>query len=126
MPAPISSLQLIKGLGKKAGISLNPGTPVDAVDGLLDRVDLVLVMTVNPGFGGQSFIDSQLAKITELRQRIDATGRTIDLEVDGGINTDTASRAVAAGADVLVAGTASFAGGGDKYAENMRGLRGDA
>ncbi len=120
------TLQLIKSLGKKAGVSLNPGTPANAVDGLLDNVDLVLVMSVNPGFGGQSFIGSQIAKIGALRQRIDATGRTIDLEVDGGINTDTAARAVAAGADVLVAGTASFTGGADKYADNLRGLRGGA
>jgi len=117
------SLQLIKSLGKKAGVALNPATPVAALDYVWDVVDLVLVMSVNPGFGGQTFIDSQTGKIAELRKRIDALGRTIDLEVDGGINAETAARAVAAGADVLVAGTASFAGGPKAYAENIRRLR---
>ena len=110
-------------LGKKAGVSLNPGTPVEAVDPVLDFVDLVLVMSVNPGFGGQSFIASQLDKIRALRRRIDARGRIIDLEVDGGINHETARRATDAGADVLVAGTASFTGGPAAYAENIRRLR---
>ena len=91
------SLQLIKHLGKKAGVSLNPATPIAVLDHLWDDVDLVLVMSVNPGFGGQSFIASQLDKIAELRRRIDGTGRAIDLEVDGGINAETAPRAVAAG-----------------------------
>jgi len=117
------SLQLIKSLGKKAGVALNPATPVAALDYVWDVVDLVLVMSVNPGFGGQKFIESQTGKIAELRKRIDALGRTIDLEVDGGINAETAARAVAAGADVLVAGTASFAGGPEVYAENIRRLR---
>jgi ribulose-phosphate 3-epimerase len=117
------SLQLIKSLGKKAGVALNPATPVAALDYVWDVVDLVLVMSVNPGFGGQKFIESQIGKIAELRKRIDALGRTIDLEVDGGINADTAARAAAAGADVLVAGTASFAGGPEAYAENIRRLR---
>jgi ribulose-phosphate 3-epimerase len=119
------TLQLIKATGRKAGVSLNPGTPVEAVDPILGDVDLILVMSVNPGFGGQSFIASQLAKIKALRQRIDASGRAIDLEVDGGINTDTAKSAIAAGADVLVAGTASFTGGPAAYADNIRRLRGN-
>lgn len=118
------TLQLIKSLGKKAGVSLNPATPVDAVDYVLDDVDLVLVMTVNPGFGGQDFIESQLDKVGALRARIDASGRAIDLEVDGGINDDTAARARTAGADVLVAGTATFQGGPKAYADNIRRLRG--
>jgi ribulose-phosphate 3-epimerase len=117
------SLQLIKSLGKKAGVALNPATPIAALDYVWDVVDLVLVMSVNPGFGGQKFIESQTGKIAELRKRIDALGRTIDLEVDGGINAETAASAVAAGADVLVAGTASFAGGPEAYAENIRRLR---
>jgi ribulose-phosphate 3-epimerase len=117
------SLQLIKSHGRKAGVALNPATPVSALDNLWDDVDLVLVMSVNPGFGGQAFIEQQLAKIAELRRRIDATGRAIDLEVDGGINPETAARASAAGADVLVAGTATFSGGRAAYAENIRRLR---
>src|ERR1700739_4681118 len=92
------TLQLIKSHGRKAGVALNPATPVSALDNLWEDVDLVLVMSVNPGFGGQKFIESQLAKIAELRRRIDATGRVIDLEVDGGINSETAARAAAAGA----------------------------
>ncbi len=118
------TLQLIKSLGKKAGLSLNPGTPVEAALALLDEVDLVLVMSVNPGFGGQSFIRSQLEKIRRLREAIDASGRDIDLEVDGGINVETAREAIAAGADVLVAGTATFTGGPQAYAGNIRRLRG--
>jgi len=117
------SIQTIKALGKRAGISLNPATPPEAVDYVIDMIDLILVMSVNPGFGGQSFIESTLAKIEALRRRIDASGRTIDLEVDGGINADTAARAVAAGADVLVAGTAVFKGGPDAYARNIAALR---
>ena len=103
------SLQFIRGLGKKVGVALNPATPVEAVAGVLDLVDLVNVMTVNPGFGGQSFLESQLAKIAALRRLIDAAGRSIRLEVDGGITADTARRAIAAGADTLVAGTSVFA-----------------
>jgi ribulose-phosphate 3-epimerase len=117
------TVQAIKACGKKAGVSLNPATPVDVVDYLLPELDLVLVMTVNPGFGGQRFIPAQLEKIRDLRRRIDKIGRAIDLEVDGGINADTAAGAIAAGADVLVAGTASFAGGAAAYAENIRRLR---
>jgi ribulose-phosphate 3-epimerase len=118
------TLQLIKSLGKKAGLALNPGTPVEAVDNLLGEVDLVLVMSVNPGFGGQAFIPSQLDKVRALRARIDASGRTIDLEVDGGVTAENAAEVVAAGADVLVAGTATFAGGRAAYADNVRRLRG--
>ena len=126
---PHRTIQLIKSLGKKAGLSLNPGTPLSIVDWLLPEIDLVLVMSVNPGFGGQRFIASSLPKIKELRRRIDAIseqqgGRSIDLEVDGGINIDTAKLAVAAGADVLVAGTATFQGGPGKYAANIAALRG--
>ncbi len=120
------TVQLIRSLGKKAGVALNPGTPVDALDNIIDDVDLVLVMTVNPGFGGQVFISSQLAKIEAVRKRIDASGRDIDLEVDGGINAETAMKAVAAGADLLVAGTATFAGGPGAYADNIARLRGSA
>ncbi|UCH73453.1 MAG: ribulose-phosphate 3-epimerase [Rhodospirillales bacterium] len=120
------TLQLIRSLGKKAGISLNPSTPASAVDYLIDEVDLVLVMSVNPGFGGQAFIESQLDKVAELRRRIDETGRDIDLEIDGGINFETAPRAIAAGVNVLVAGTATFSGGPDAYQANIRRLRGDA
>jgi ribulose-phosphate 3-epimerase len=118
------TLQLIKSLGKKAGVALNPGTPPDAVDPVLDLVDLVLVMSVNPGFGGQSFIGSQLDKIRALRRRIDARSRVIDLEVDGGITPETAPAAIAAGADLLVAGTATFSGGAQAYAANIKRLRG--
>ena len=118
------TVQLIKSLGKKAGVSLNPATPVAALDHVLDDLDLVLVMSVNPGFGGQAFIDSQLQKIRVIRKMIDKGGRELDLEVDGGINFDTAPRAIQAGANVLVAGTATFQGGAETYAENISRLRG--
>jgi ribulose-phosphate 3-epimerase len=118
------TLQTIRGLGKRAGVVLNPATPVEAVDHVMDLVDLILVMSVNPGFGGQKFIESQLDKIAALRKRIDASGRAIDLEVDGGIDRATAPRAIAAGADALVAGTASFQGGAAHYAANIAALRG--
>ena len=118
------TLQKIRGLGRKAGVSLNPGTPAAAVNPVLDMVDLILVMSVNPGFGGQSFIASQLDKLRALRRLIDGQDRPIDLEVDGGINAETAAQAAAAGANVLVAGTAVFAGGPDRYAANIRSLRG--
>jgi ribulose-phosphate 3-epimerase len=118
------SLQHIRKLGKKAGVVLNPGTPIDVIDNLMDLVDLILIMSVNPGFGGQSFIDSQLKKIEQARKRIDATGRDIALEVDGGINPQTAKLAVAAGATVLVAGTAVFQGGPSRYASNIAALKG--
>ena len=110
--------------GRKAGVALKPGTPHGAVDNVLDAVDLVLVMSVNPGFGGQAFIAAMLDKISALRAKIDATGRRIDLEVDGGINAETAPLAVAAGADVLIAGTAAFSGGPDCYADNIARLKG--
>ncbi|HWA90869.1 MAG TPA: ribulose-phosphate 3-epimerase [Rhizomicrobium sp.] len=118
------TLQLIRALGKKPGVVLNPGTPVDALDNLIDLVDLVLIMSVNPGFGGQSFISSQLKKIEAARKLIDATGRDIALEVDGGITPDTARQAIAAGANVLVAGTSVFKGGPAHYAANIASLRG--
>jgi ribulose-phosphate 3-epimerase len=117
------TIQHIKSLGKKAGVSLNPATPAKMLDYVLEEVDLVLVMSVNPGFGGQSFIESQLRKIEAIRKQIDKTGRQIDLEVDGGIDAGTARRAIEAGADVLVAGTATFRGGPERYAGNIRGLR---
>ena len=121
---PHRSVQNIKTLGKKAGIVLNPATPVQSVEHLIGDIDLILVMSVNPGFGGQSFIHSQLDKIRALRAMIDASGRDIALEVDGGIDAVTAPLAIAAGADVLVAGSASFRGGAGNYAANIRGLRG--
>jgi ribulose-phosphate 3-epimerase len=115
------TIQHIKALGKKAGMALNPGTPAEAVQPLLDDLDLILVMSVNPGFGGQSFIASQIDKIKDLRARIDASGREIDLEVDGGVNRSNVAEIVAAGADALVAGSATFSGGA--YAENIAALR---
>jgi len=118
------SLQCIRALGKRPGVVLNPGTPVDHIDGVLDLVDLVLIMTVNPGFGGQSFITSQLKKIEAAAERIAKSGRAIALEVDGGITPQTAKRVTAAGADLLVAGTAVFKGGPEKYAANIAALRG--
>lgn len=118
------TLQLIRSLGKRPGVVLNPGTPIDAIDNVLDLVDLVLIMSVNPGFGGQSFIVSQLKKIEAAAKRIVKSGRHIDLEVDGGITPDTAKMAVSAGANILVAGTAVFKGGKDHYAANIAALRG--
>lgn len=117
------SLQTIRALGKKAGVALNPATPLKAIDHVMDLVDLVLVMTVNPGFGGQAYIPLE-EKIAALRARIDAIGRPVDLEVDGGITPETARKAAAAGADVLVAGTAVFRDGPAGYAANIRALRG--
>ena len=117
------TLQSIRALGKKAGVALNPGTPTAVIENLIDDLDLILVMSVNPGFGGQGFIPSQLQKIERLRQMIDASGRQIDLEVDGGVDASTAPKVIAAGADVLVAGTATFKGGPDHYAENISVLR---
>jgi ribulose-phosphate 3-epimerase len=118
------TVQHIKSLGVKAGVVLNPGTPAKMLDYLMDDVDLILVMSVNPGFGGQSFIENQLRKIEAIRKMIDKTGRDIHLQVDGGIDFTTAPKAIAAGADVLVAGTATFRGGPDAYADNIRKLRG--
>ncbi|MCB2076252.1 MAG: ribulose-phosphate 3-epimerase [Novosphingobium sp.] len=119
------TVQAIKALGKKAGVSLNPATPAKMLDYLIDEVDLVLVMSVNPGFGGQSFIHSQLKKIEAVRKMIDKTGRAIHLEVDGGVNAETARLCVDAGADVLVAGSATFKGGPEKYAANIAALKGE-
>jgi ribulose-phosphate 3-epimerase len=118
------TVQAIKALGKQAGISLNPATPAKMLDYLIDEIDLVLVMSVNPGFGGQSFIASQLRKIEAVRKMIDKTGRDIRLEVDGGVNAETARQCVAAGADVLVAGSATFKGGPSHYAANIAALKG--
>lgn len=120
------TVQAIKALGCKAGVVLNPGTPVSALDNLMDLADLILVMSVNPGFGGQSFIASQLKKVAAIRAMIDQTGRAIHLEVDGGVNAQTASDCAAAGADVLVAGSATFKGGPERYAANIAALRGNA
>ena len=121
---PKETLRIIKGLGCKTGISLNPATHLSVLNNLIEELDLILVMTVVPGFGGQSFMDDQLVKIESIRKMIDLTGKKIDLEVDGGINFETAPRAISAGADVLVAGTATFKGGKTKYKENIRKLRG--
>ena len=118
------TVQSIKALGKIAGVVLNPATPAKMLDYLIDEVDLVLVMSVNPGFGGQSFITSQLRKIAAIRSMIDKSGRDIRLEVDGGVDAETAPQVIAAGADVLVAGSASFKGGPERYAANIAGLRG--
>lgn len=116
-------LQRVRAAGAKAGVSLKPATPPTAVSGLLDIADLVLVMSVEPGFGGQAFDEAAPAKIAALRAMIDRSGRTIDLEVDGGIVPETAGLAVAAGADVLVAGTAAFHGGPETYLANIAALR---
>ncbi len=118
------TIQAIKSLGKKAGVSLNPATPAKMLDYVLEEVDLVLVMSVNPGFGGQSFIDSQLRKIEAIRKQIDKLGKAIDLEVDGGVDHANCQRVIDAGADVLVAGTATFRGGPAAYAQNIKALRG--
>lgn len=117
------TLQLIRSLGVKAGVSLNPGTPWQVVEPIIGDIDLVLVMSVNPGFGGQKFIRSQLEKIAALRGLIDGHGVDVRLEVDGGINGDTVSDVLAAGADALVAGTAVFRGGPEAYAGNITALR---
>jgi ribulose-phosphate 3-epimerase len=117
------TIQRIKALGKKAGVSLNPSTPAKMLDYVLEDVDLVLVMSVNPGFGGQSFIASQLRKIESIANMIAKLGKTIDLEVDGGIDTGTVRSVIDAGANVLVAGTATFRGGPGAYAANIAGLR---
>jgi ribulose-phosphate 3-epimerase len=118
------TIQRIRALGKKAGISLNPSTPAKMLDYMYEEIDLILVMSVNPGFGGQSFIESQLKKIDAIRKNIDKRGLDIRLQVDGGVDAVTAPRVIAAGADVLVAGTATFKGGPTAYAANIAGLRG--
>ncbi len=117
------TLQAIRATGAKAGLSLNPGTPAEVIDPVIDLLDLVLVMSVNPGFGGQSFIDSALPKIEAVRNKIDAAGRDIILEVDGGVNAKTAPRVLAAGATALVAGTAVYGGDAGAYAANIARLR---
>jgi ribulose-phosphate 3-epimerase len=117
------TLQSIRAAGKKAGVSLNPGTLPDVLDPVLDLVDLVLIMSVNPGFGGQSFIHSQLPKIAAVRRKLDAAGSSAILEVDGGVNPETAKLAIEAGATALVAGTAVFSGGPSAYAANIAKLR---
>jgi ribulose-phosphate 3-epimerase len=118
------TIQRIKGLRKKAGVSLNPATPAKALDYVLADVDLVLVMSVNPGFGGQKFISSQLRKIEAIANRIAKENLTVELEVDGGIDAEAARQAVGAGATALVAGTAAFRGGPGAYADNIKALRG--
>ena len=117
------TVQAIRNLGRKPGISLNPATPAKMLDYLIDDIDLVLVMSVNPGFGGQSFISGQLRKIEAVRKMIDKTGRDIWLQVDGGVNAETARLCVEAGANVLVAGSATFSGGPSRYAANIASLK---
>lgn len=123
---PHRTVQAIRAAGARPGLVLNPGTPLEFLEPLIGDIDLVLVMSVNPGFGGQSFIESQIPRIAAIRKRIDALGRAIELEVDGGVNFETAPRAIAAGASVLVAGTATFKGGEAAYARNIATLRGNA
>ncbi len=118
------TVQRIKALALKAGVSLNPATPAKVLDYVLEEIDLVLVMSVNPGFGGQKFIASQLNKIEAIAGRIAKQGLGVQIEVDGGIDSKTARHAVSAGANVLVAGTAAFRGGVDAYAANIHALRG--
>jgi len=117
------TLQAIRAAGMRPGVALNPGTPASIVEPLLDNIDLLLVMSVNPGFGGQSFIESQLRKVEQLRHMIDQSGRDIILEIDGGLNPETAPRAIAAGVTAIVAGSAVFKGGPSAYGENIRALR---
>ena len=119
------SIQRVKALGKKAGVSLNPATPAKMLDYVLDEIDLVLVMSVNPGFGGQKFLASQLRKIEAIANRIAKESLDVVVEVDGGIDPETARQAVAAGATALVAGTAAFRGGPSAYAANIKALRGE-
>ena len=122
-PHPHRTVQAIKAAGCKAGISLNPATPIAALEELIEDIDLILVMSVNPGFGGQKFIKTQLEKIHRIRDLITAAGREIELEVDGGVNSKNAEEIIAAGADVLVAGTAVFQNGRQAYADNIKALR---
>jgi ribulose-phosphate 3-epimerase len=119
------SIQRVKALGKKAGVSLNPATPAKALDYVLEDVDLVLVMSVNPGFGGQQFISSQLRKIEAIASRVAKQSLDVIVEVDGGIDPETARQALGAGATALVAGTAAFRGGPAHYADNIKALRGE-
>ncbi len=122
-PHPHRTIQAIKAAGCKAGISLNPATPIAALEELIEDIDLILVMSVNPGFGGQKFIKTQLEKIRRIRDLITTAGREIELEVDGGVNSENAEEIIAAGADVLVAGTAVFQNGRQAYANNIKALR---
>ena len=122
-PHPHRTVQAIKTAGCKAGISLNPATPIAALEELIEDIDLILVMSVNPGFGGQKFIKTQFEKIRRIRDLITAAGREIELEVDGGVNSKNAEEIIAAGADVLVAGTAVFQNGRQAYADNIKALR---
>ncbi|MED5368939.1 MAG: ribulose-phosphate 3-epimerase [Pseudomonadota bacterium] len=122
-PHPHRTVQAINAAGCKAGISLNPATPIAALKELIEDIDLILVMSVNPGFGGQKFIKTQLEKIRRIRDLITDAGREIELEVDGGINSKNAEEIIAAGADVLVAGTAVFQNGKQAYADNIKALR---
>ena len=122
-PHPHRTVQAIKAAGCKAGISLNPATPIAALKELIEDIDLILVMSVNPGFGGQKFIKTQLEKIRRIRDLITDAGREIELEVDGGVNSKNAEEIIAAGADVLVAGTAIFQNGKQAYADNIKALR---
>ena len=117
------TLQAIRAAGMTPGVALNPATPASIIEPVLDEIGLVLVMSVNPGFGGQAFIESQLRKVEQLRRMIDQTGRDIILEIDGGLNAETAPRAIAAGVTAIVAGSAVFKGGPAAYAENIRALR---
>ena len=118
-----SVLQKIHKAGVKTGIALNPGTPIEALENVIDIIDLILVMTVNPGFGGQSFLSSQLPKISKIRTIIDDGGHSIDLSVDGGINPITAKLAIDAGANILVAGTSIFKAGDETYSKSIKRLR---
>ena len=122
-PHPHRTAQAIRAAGCRVGVSLNPATPISVLDHLIEEIDLILVMSVNPGFGGQSFIEAQLDKIRSLRALIDASGRDIELEVDGGVNRDNVAKIIEAGASMLVAGTATFKGGPGAYAENIAYLR---
>ncbi|MFN3913089.1 ribulose-phosphate 3-epimerase [Hyphomonas sp.] len=117
------TLQAIRAAGMRPGVALNPGTPASVIEAVIDDIDLVLVMSVNPGFGGQSFITSQLRKVEQLRRMIDATGRDIILEIDGGLNAETTPKAIAAGVTAVVAGSAVFQGGPAAYAANIAALR---
>lgn len=120
---PLATVKIIKSLGCKVGISLNPSTKINVLNKLIEEIDLILVMTVVPGFGGQSFMHDQLEKIQNIRTLIDTSGKDIELEVDGGINFETSRLAINAGANVLVAGTSTFKGGQDNYADNISKLR---
>lgn len=117
------TLQAIRAADMRPGVALNPGTPASVIEPVIGDIDLVLVMSVNPGFGGQAFIESQLRKVEQLRRMIDASGRDIILEIDGGLNAETAPRAIAAGVTAIVAGSAVFKGGPEAYAANIRALR---